>query len=74
MHEILDALIRSLNQIEVKGERNLDILLGCILELKKLKGMVKTEKTVEREGDKGEDQNERGKDAGGDVDLGEQHR
>lgn len=42
MKEILDMLIYSLDQVEVHGKRNLDIMLGCIQTLEKLKSMVKT--------------------------------
>lgn len=38
----IKALISELNRIEVKGEKNLDILLGCIkflhIKLKELEG------------------------------------
>lgn len=47
MKDIFDNLIYSLNQVEVHGKRNLDILLGCIQTLEKLKGMVKTVTTEE---------------------------
>ena len=50
MKEILDTLIFSLNQIEVHGKKNLDILLGCIQTLEKLRGMVKTKTEVIEEG------------------------
>lgn len=30
MKEFLSTLLQSLNQIEVKGKDNMDVLLGCI--------------------------------------------
>lgn len=50
MKEILDTLIFSLNQVEVHGKKNLDIMLGCIQTLEKLSGMVKTKTEVIEEG------------------------
>lgn len=47
MKKILNDLIYSLNQVEVHGKQNLDILLGCIQTLEQLKGMVKTVTTQE---------------------------
>lgn len=50
MKELLDTLIFSLNQVEVHGKKNLDIMLGCIETLEKLRGMVKTTtETIEAE-------------------------
>lgn len=34
---MIDQIIYSLNCLEVKGKHNLDILLGCILQLEKLR-------------------------------------
>lgn len=34
MEEFFDNLLLSLNSLEVKGENNLNILLGCILAVK----------------------------------------
>lgn len=31
MEEFLKTLLKSLNQIEVKGKENIDILLGCMM-------------------------------------------
>ena len=31
MEEFLNTLLKSLNQIEVRGRQNLDVLLGCIM-------------------------------------------
>lgn len=39
MGEFLKTLLKSLNQIEVKGKENIDILLGCIVAI---------ERTIER--------------------------
>ncbi len=36
MSDKLLAVIRALNKIEVRGEDNLDILLGCIMTLKRM--------------------------------------
>ncbi len=46
MKELLDTLIYSLNQVDVHGKKNLDIMLGCIQTLEQLKGMVKTKTEV----------------------------
>ena len=46
MKEIFDRLIYTLGQIEVRGRDNLDMLLGCINTLEKLKSMI-TEETRE---------------------------
>lgn len=54
MNEIFDRLIYTLCRIEVRGEDNLDMLLGCINTIKKLKSMVKTE-TREIEGEEAAD-------------------
>lgn len=35
MKEFLTALLQSLNQIEVKGKDNMDVLLGCIFAIEK---------------------------------------
>lgn len=43
MKEIFDRLIFTLGRIEVRGKDNLDMLLGCINTLEKLKGMIKEE-------------------------------
>lgn len=56
MKDIFDNLIYSLNQVEVHGKKNLDILLGCIQTLEQLKGMIKTTtETVEPEEGNGND-------------------
>lgn len=43
MKEIFDKLIYSLGRVEVRGKENLDILLGCIQTLEKLRDMIHTE-------------------------------
>lgn len=43
---IFSDLIHTLNQIEIRGEENLDMMSGCIKTVKQLYGMVQTE-TVE---------------------------
>lgn len=64
MKELLDTLIHSLNQVEVHGKKNLDIMLGCIQTLEQLKGMVKTKTEViePEEGANDDDHNEPGAD------------
>lgn len=51
MQEILGSLIVTLNKIEVKGKNNLDMLLGCIQTLEKLREKVKeaTENEVDNQ-------------------------
>lgn len=44
MKTVLDSLIHTLNQVEVRGKENLDMLLGCIQTLEKLRDCVKVEK------------------------------
>lgn len=36
MKELIDAIVESLNKVEVKGKDNLDYLLGSILALEQL--------------------------------------
>lgn len=43
MKQIFDSLIYSLGRVEVRGKENLDILLGCIQTLEKLRNMIKVE-------------------------------
>ena len=43
MKEIFDKLIFSLGRVEVRGKENMDILLGCIQTLEKLRDMIKAE-------------------------------
>lgn len=62
MKTILDNLISTLNRIEVKGKENLDMLLGCIMTLEKMKGMVKTRTEEAEEVNVHDDHNEQGKD------------
>ena len=60
MNEIFDRLIYTLGRIEVRGEDNLDMLLGCINTIKKLKSMVKTEtREIKGEEDADDDDYER---------------
>ena len=40
MDKFLDNLIASLNSLEVKGETNLNILLGCILAIKQARAAL----------------------------------
>lgn len=34
---MIDRIIASLNEIEVHGKRNIDILLGCIIMLERMR-------------------------------------
>ena len=43
MKEIFDKLIYSLGRVGVRGKENMDILLGCIQTLEKLRDMIKIE-------------------------------
>lgn len=43
MKEIFDSLIYSLGRVEVRGKENMDILLGCIQTLEKLRDMIHVE-------------------------------
>lgn len=43
MKEIFDKLIYSLGRVEVRGKENMDILLGCIQTLEKLRDMIHVE-------------------------------
>lgn len=60
MKEIFDRLIFTLGRIEVRGKDNLDMLLGCINALEKLKGMIKEEtREIQAEEEPGDDDCER---------------
>ena len=43
MKEIFDRIIYSLERVEVRGKENMDILLGCIQTLEKMRDMIKVE-------------------------------
>lgn len=50
MDQFFDNLLLSLNDIEVKGEANLNILLGCILAIKNARAALKpSPETPEKE-------------------------
>ena len=52
MKELIDAIIESLNKVEVKGKDNLDYLLGSILALEQLsKALEGSQGTEEAEGE-----------------------
>mgnify|MGYP007133743655 CR=1 FL=1 len=53
MEQFIDNLILSLNSIEVKGEDNLNVLLGCILAVKKLKAELNKPKETGEDEDNG---------------------
>lgn len=46
LRRIFNDIVHTLNQIEVRGEENLDMMSGCIKTVKQLSSMVQTE-TVE---------------------------
>lgn len=48
MEEFLTSLLRSLNEIEVKGKQNIDILLGCMMAIE-----TKIKQLGEEEGEDG---------------------
>lgn len=50
MSELLNNLLLSLNNLEVHGKKNLDILLGCILAIEQAKNILTSEKEVEKNG------------------------
>jgi len=37
MEEFLDNLFRSLERVEVRGRENLDIMLGCMIAIERMK-------------------------------------
>jgi hypothetical protein len=45
MKEFLERLLQSLNEIEVKGKANIDILLGCMMAIER--AIAQTEETKE---------------------------
>ena len=56
MKEIFDKLIFSLGRVEVRGKENMDILLGCIQTLEKLRDIIKVEtREIEPEEAKADD-------------------
>lgn len=58
MLDVLSKLIATLNRIEVKGKENLDMLLGCIQTLEKLKSLVKEKAEQAEEETQGDHNNE----------------
>ncbi len=50
MEQFLDQIILSLGSIEVRGEENLNILLGCILACKKMRASLTPQETEENNG------------------------
>ena len=56
MKEIFDKLIFSLGRVEVRGKENMDVLLGCIQTLEKLREVIKVEtREIEPEEAKADD-------------------
>lgn len=56
MKELINAIILALNKVEVKGEDNLDHLLGAILALKQIVSQL--DETVENAKESAEDDEE----------------
>ncbi len=56
MKELINAIIQALNKVEVKGEDNLDHLLGAILALKQIVSQL--DETVENAKESAEDDEE----------------
>ena len=50
MEEYLEKLLKSLNQLEVKGKGNIDILLGCIMATEQMIAKLSEEKEEESDG------------------------
>lgn len=46
MKDFLEKLLASLNQVEVKGKANMDILLGCMFAIEKKIDTLKEESVV----------------------------
>ncbi len=65
MENQLRNILNTLNQIEVRGQENLDMLLGCILTIEKIIAENKQQEAQNKakEGGAGDDHNERGNDA-----------
>lgn len=49
MKEKIEMVIRTLNNIEVHGKSNLDMLLGCIMALEQIDAQMKQEKKKKEE-------------------------
>ena len=47
MKEFLERLLQSLNEIEVKGKANIDILLGCMMAIEKAIAQLNETETKE---------------------------
>jgi len=65
---MLDQLANSLEQIEIKGRDNIDIMLGCMIAIDKIKSVISeymqpTKETVEKP-EVGEDEDGRQTDIG----------
>ena len=53
MEDFLNTLLKSLNQIEVRGRQNLDVLLGCIMAIENaIEQLPKEEEDNGRQTDK----------------------
>jgi len=51
MEEFLITLIQTLNDIEVKGRKNMDALLGCIVAAEHLLSKIRAEESTGEDGD-----------------------
>lgn len=47
MKEFLQQLLKSLNEIEIKGKENLDIMLGCMMAIEKAIKQIDSEQDTE---------------------------
>lgn len=51
MQQILRAVIRTMNNISVKGQENLDMLLGCIMTLERVVSEMDAKETKQPDGE-----------------------
>lgn len=42
MKDFLTTLLKSLNEVEVKGKQNMDIMLGCMMAVEKMLNQLDT--------------------------------
>lgn len=50
MEEFLRSLLRSLEQLEVRGRENLDIVLGCMLAIERVLTQIQEKEEGESDG------------------------
>lgn len=63
MRNLLQSLKNTLNQVEVRGKNNLDMLLGCLLTIDMAIAELDRQEVKDTEGSAHEDTNERRGDA-----------